>query len=138
MAENRMDKIVKYGLLLVKDKKFLIAKEKGTDLFLMPGGRPEKNESPEECLIREIMEEIGCEVIRKSIKFFGEFEDIAVNDPGKLVNIKLYTADVKGKPKANSEIEELKWFGRGDDAKVLSPLIKNKILPAVLEKGLLG
>lgn len=132
-----MDKIIKYGLVVLRDGKFLINRKFGTRLFLMPGGKPEEGESEEKCLVREIMEEHGCELIRKSIKFFGNFEDVAVNDPDKLVSMKVYLGEVNGEPAPNSEIEEQKWFGKNDDHAVLSPIIKNKILPSLLENNLI-
>ena len=52
-----MHRIVKYGLIVVQNNKFLINRKRGTKLFLMPGGKPELNESVEDCLIREIREE---------------------------------------------------------------------------------
>ncbi len=45
----------------------------------MPSGKPELNETIEQCLIREIKEEHQCALIPETIKFFGEFEDIVAS-----------------------------------------------------------
>lgn len=132
-----MKKLVKYGLVILKDKKFLINRKKGTTLFLMPGGKPEHGEAVEDCLIREIREEHACELLRKSIQYFGVFEDIAANEPNTLVSIHLYIGTIVGSPSVSSEIEEQRWFGRNDDPTVLSPIIRNKILPALVEKKII-
>lgn len=129
-----MKRIIKYGLIIIKDKKFLINRKKGTTLFLMPGGKPEPGESVEDCLIREIQEEHTCALLLESISFFGEFEDIAANEPNTLICIKLYLGTIVGVPHISSEIEEMRWFGRNDDPSILSPIIRNKILPALIEK----
>ncbi len=127
-----MKRITKYGLVILHEGKFLINRKFKTKLFLMPGGKPEQNETIEDCLIREIMEEHSVELIRDSIGFFGDFEDIAANEPDTMIFMKLYTGKIKGIPKISMEIEEQKWFGRNDDPNILSPLLKNKILPALI------
>ncbi len=132
-----MKKIVKYGLLVLKDKKFLINRKKGTTLFLMPGGKPEQNESIEDCLVREIKEEHACSLVRESISYFGDFEDVAANEPNTLVCITLYLGTIVGIPSISSEIEEQRWFGKHDDPQILSPIIRHKILPVLVEKKLI-
>ncbi len=129
-----MKKIIKYGLIILKDGKFLINRKKGTTLFLMPGGKPEHNESIEDCLVREIKEEHTCSLVRESISFFGDFEDVAANEPNTLVCIKLYLGTIVGAPSTSSEIEEQRWFGKHDDPQILSLIIRNKILPALVQK----
>ncbi len=129
-----MNKIIKYGLIIIKDRRFLINRKKGTKLFLMPGGKPEPNETIEDCLIREIKEEHGCLVVRESLHYFAEFEDVAANEPNTTVCIKLYFGIIAGEPHSSSEIEEQQWFGKDDDPAILSPIIKNKILPALIMK----
>lgn len=129
--------IEKYGLLIIKEGEFLINREFGTKFFLMPGGRPKGDEDFRDCLKREIMEELGCEIIDGTLNFFATFEDVAINDRDALVRISLYLGEIKGEPQVNSEIEEIKWFGKGDDTRLLSPIIKNKILPEVLKRNLI-
>jgi len=131
------NKIIKYGLIILKDRKFLINREDDVGTFLMPGGKPEENEGIEECLIREMKEEHKCDLNPETIKFFGEFEDVAANKPGKIISMKVYLGEIKGEPEISSEIVEQKWFGKDDDTSILSPIIKNKIFPAMLEKGLI-
>lgn len=132
-----MNKIIKYGLVLIKDKKFLINRKKGTTLFLMPGGKPKPGESVEACLIREIKKEHGCTLRKEYLRFFGEFEDIAANELHTIISMKVYLGQIKGKLKIDSEIEEMKWFGKDDNPSILSPIIKNKILPALLKHKLI-
>jgi 8-oxo-dGTP diphosphatase len=132
-----MNKIIKYGLIILNNGKFLINRKFNTKLFLMPGGKPEENENIKDCLIREIMEEHSVELIRDSIGFFGDFEDIAANEPDTMIFMKLYTGKIRGIPKISMEIEEQRWFGRDDDPNILSPLLKNKILPALIARKII-
>lgn len=132
-----MKKIIKYGLIILHDGKFLINRKFNTKLFLLPGGKPKKDETIEECLVREIKEEHKVNLARESIEFFGDFEDIAANEPDTLVFIKTYRGKIEGMPKVNMEIEEQRWFGKNDDAEILSPILKNKILPALIKKKII-
>lgn len=131
-----MNEIIKYGLAVLKKGKLLINRKRNTNLYLLPGGKPELNESAEDCLSRETEEEHKVELIESSLKFFGKFEDIAANEPDSSISIRVYIGEIKGDPFPSREIEEQKWFGKEDDPEILSPVLKNKILPALIEKGL--
>ncbi|HLC95741.1 MAG TPA: NUDIX domain-containing protein [Candidatus Nanoarchaeia archaeon] len=122
--------IYKIGLLAIQDKKFLINKKKSAPLFLMPGGKPLPNESDIDCIKREIKEEHGCKV--DEISCIGYFEDKAVGTD-TTVRIKLYSGKLVGDVQALSEIVEFRWFGQKDDTSILSPAIKNKILPYLIQ-----
>lgn len=132
-----MKRITKYGLLVLQDGAFLIARKKGTKLFLIPGGKPEAGESPEDCLVREIMEELHCAVLRDSVRRIESFTDNAANEPDTQVTVHLYQGVLAGEPRASSEIEELRWWRDGDDEGILSATIRNKMLPYLRERGLL-
>ena len=134
---NNMKSLVKSGLIILHNGKFLINRKKGTTLFLLPGGKPENNETPVECLIREIYEEHECTVIVNSLVHCGIFEDVAANEPNTIISIDLYYGRVEGTPKPSSEIEEQRWFGKNDNKEILSPIIKNKILPFLIEKKMI-
>lgn len=48
--------------LVVKDGKILLTFEANTGIYMSPGGGVEQGETLEECCIRELREEAGCEV----------------------------------------------------------------------------
>lgn len=58
---------------LISDGKILLSHELNTGVYLIPGGGAEKNESAEECCVREIEEETGYEV--KPIKQILEIDE---------------------------------------------------------------
>lgn len=132
-----MDQIVKYGLVILNKGKFLINRKIGTEKFLMPGGKPLANESTKDCLAREIKEEHQVEVLKDTIKYFGDFKDLAANEPNTIVRIKVYLGKITGRPKISAEIEEQRWFGSKDDPQILSAIIKNKILPALIKQKII-
>ena len=133
-----MNRIIKYGLVVVRDGKFLVNRKYNTSLFLMPGGKPEEyDKTVEDCLAREMVEEHGVGVIRDSVKYLGRFDDRASNEPDSIISMELYTGEIRGEPKPGAEIEEQRWVGRHDDPGILSPIIRNKILPALIENDLI-
>lgn len=71
------------------------------------GGFLETGEHPEDGLRREIKEETGLEVTEA--KFLGMFIDKYPDYGYDTLNI-AYLCEVTGEPKANDDVEELKWF----------------------------
>jgi 8-oxo-dGTP diphosphatase len=130
--------IQKIGLAVIRNNKLLILRNAQTQLFLMPGGKVEQGEAPLDTLAREINEELGCSLSTQAIKYLGKFKDWAANDPGRQVIIDLYIGEIEGDILINNEIEELKWFDPNiDRMDILSAIVRNKILPFLIDKGLL-
>ena len=129
-----MKLIKKSALAVIKEGKLLLVRKRGSPLLLMPGGKPEGRETDIDALHREIKEELGCGIEQDSIVFLGTFEDIAAEKDAR-VSIDLFIGALKGVPKASSEIEEIAWADSSDSN--ISPIIKNKIMPFLIEKRML-
>lgn len=126
-----MEIIYKVGGIIVRSGKILVARKENT--FLIPGGKIKRGEKAEECLRREIMEELGVKVI--SQQYFGDYEDEAALDPGKLVSIKVFTLIIKGEPSANAEIKEVQYINSRNIGKIkLGSVVEKFIIPKLLEK----
>ena len=126
--------IDKIGAIIIDSKKILIAREKGLDIFFIPGGKRKAGESDLDTLTREVREELDVTV--KSHKYYKTF--FAKNHDGTdEVRVKAYFVDADDHPKPNSEIEELLWINKenshqyklGNILKIMVPeLIKDEIL----------
>jgi 8-oxo-dGTP pyrophosphatase MutT (NUDIX family) len=135
----------KIGLLILNEDQtsFLVCEpgnkyeDKRVTQYLMPGGQLEEN-SDEECLGREIKEELDCDIDKKSLEYIGEYLDVSAATPERDVMIRLYKGNLVGEPKPSSEIGALHWIGKNnvDDSKV-SPIIKNKIIPDLIKREIL-
>src|SRR6516165_6069546 len=60
----------------------LLVRKRGTAAFMQPGGKRDPGEDDATALSREIAEELGCSVVRASVRPLGEFDAIAANEPG--------------------------------------------------------
>ncbi|MUK87959.1 NUDIX domain-containing protein [Ornithinibacillus sp. L9] len=76
------------AICVSEDKKLLMVRGAGSDVWAVPSGGIEKGETPEECCVREVKEETGYDVeVIKSL-FVKETEI-------KGINVKTYYFEVK-------------------------------------------
>ncbi|WP_102707865.1 (deoxy)nucleoside triphosphate pyrophosphohydrolase [Terribacillus saccharophilus] len=97
------------GAVIKRDNKILCA-QRGTEKSLplkweFPGGKIEKEETPEEALKREIIEEMQC-----SISIGEAIEDTTYEYDFGVVNLKTYYCDlVEGEPTLTEHVA-IKWL----------------------------
>lgn len=97
------------GLLIENGKVLLVRRrhmpEKGK--WAIPGGRIEDNETVEECLKRELREEIGVDVA--PIRLFGVYSK-PERDPRGIISLVYLVQRINGELKAGSDADEVRWF----------------------------
>jgi 8-oxo-dGTP diphosphatase len=126
----------KAGLLTLRDNRVLLCRKKHTtSLLILPGGVKEPGETPEQCLLREVQEELGPVQLGPLTAVGNYLSPAAV--PGKTVRVELFAAILYGTPAPTSEIKELIWFGPNDDPAQLAPSLRDSIFPDLLARGLL-
>ena len=90
--------IDKLALVLVANRKQLVARSKGKSACFTPGGKRETGESDIEALVRECKEELSVDLKLESIKPYGVFQAQAHGKPeGTMVRMTCYTADYTGR-----------------------------------------
>lgn len=128
------------ALLTIRDKRVLLCrKNRDTSLLITPGGCYEPGETAMECLNRELCEELG-DVRTGPLEYVGTYTHVAASDSGgpvKTVRVELHRGELIGEPRASAEIKELVWFGPEDDPALLSPSLREKILPDLIARGIL-
>lgn len=67
-----------------------------------PGGKVEGNETPEDCAIREVREEVGIEIPEDAIEKRGELRFTFGDDPFQHVHV-FATTEYKGEPETTDE-----------------------------------
>lgn len=109
--------VEKVAWVLVRDGRLLVARNRGRDLFYLPGGRREAGETHADTLVREVMEELGVRLSPATMRLVAEVTAARDAAPG-LVRMTCYTAEHVGEPAAAGEIAEVAWFTASDHARV--------------------
>lgn len=122
-----MKEIVKVGLAACHNGALLLVRKNGAKCFILPGGKPEKNEENLETLRREVWEELRCDM--KNVNYIGSFSDIAAEIPDTKVTVQLFAGSLVGEPTPASEIDEIAWVALQDPLVPLAPSLTNKIIP---------
>lgn len=134
---NPSKTIHKVSLAIVKDKKILLVRSRGKEAFYNLGGKVEGTETDEECLTREVKEEINCDVDVSSLVYEASFEAPAHGKVNTLLKMKLYTGTVKGEPVTTSEIEKIGYFDSSIPERLGNPMLR-LTLAYLKDKGLIG
>ena len=98
----------KYLMLHRVSKKNDISKDK----WLGVGGRFEANESPEECMQREILEETGYSIPKDELKFRGLVTFVSGRGDYELMS--LFTAPAPGEEPSDCDEGKLEWIKKSD------------------------
>ena len=99
--------------LIFRDGKILITQRHADShlggLWEFPGGKREKNETFEQCLVREIHEELGAEISANKL-----LKEIVHAYPNKTVRLKFFSCRlIHGEPQPLG-CAALKWIGESE------------------------
>jgi 8-oxo-dGTP diphosphatase len=115
---------------IIRDEagRLLTVRKRGTQRFMLPGGKREPGEDDLTALAREVFEELGVTVT--SAALLGCFEAPAANEPGARVRSHAYLTQVSGEIAIAAEIDELRWIDPAAPADgSIAPLLVAEILP---------
>ncbi|MFZ5721940.1 MAG: NUDIX hydrolase [Pseudomonadota bacterium] len=108
--------------------RLLTVRKRGTQRFMLPGGKREAGEDDLAALARELAEELG--VTLRSAELLGRFEATAANESGATVKSSAYLADIEGEISIGAEIEDMRWIDpAAPQGAPLAPLLEHHILP---------
>ncbi|ADK28552.1 NUDIX hydrolase [Corynebacterium pseudotuberculosis] len=120
------------AVVFFKDGKIASVRKRGTDSFMLPGGKLEEGEAPISAAIREIAEELQIRMRVEELEAIGRYQAPAANEPGAIVDCDVFL--YRGDEKPNTvyeEIEEIAWFGLDSDSERLAPLSRDVVFPAL-------
>ena len=115
----------------------LLVRKRGTERFMLVGGKVEPGESHREAVVREAAEEVALDLDPAFVSLLGQWIAGAANEPGLVMASDVFVAALTGEPVASNEIEELRWLpiepgvDYAADAS-LSPMLVEHVIPALL------
>lgn len=129
---------VSAAVFINEDLEVLTVRKRGTEGFMLPGGKPEAGESAEQTARREVLEEIGINLQPAQLRHLGTFRQQALNEPGMTVEAEVFLATVEGMswPKVHPqrEIEQIRWVHpRHGAMENQAPLNTEEVFPALLK-----
>ena len=113
--------------VVFRDNKILMVREREDNLWTLPGGWADVNESPSEAVVREIFEESGYKT--QAIKLLALYDKQKHDHPPQWPHAYkcFFLCDlIAGKPQLNIEISEIQFFGQHE----LPELSKHRITEA--------
>lgn len=116
----------------------LVVRKKGTQAWMLPGGKLDAGETAEAALIRELNEELQVCVAADQLTALGQFQAAAANEADTRVDARVFTVDVRhaNKLQIAAEIEAVQWLRiDGCIPPDVAPLLRVHIIPALLERG---
>ncbi|MGC0417287.1 NUDIX hydrolase [Embleya sp. AB8] len=128
--------IDKVAWVRVENGRILSTRSRGKDVYYIPGGKRENNETDLQTLLREIEEELTVAILPATVNLLGTYEAQAHgHSDGVTVRMSCYTGDYHGTLAASSEIEEVVWLSYADRARV--SLVDQAIFDDLKTSGLL-
>lgn len=134
-----MPDIHKAGAVIIRDRKVLMTRTRGKDIFVNPGGKLEAGETPAQALIRELREELGIMVTEADFELLGTFHAQAAYDPAKALVMDVFAVHAwKGEITPQREIEELAWIGTElPDGMQVGSIMQHDVLPLLARRGMI-
>jgi 8-oxo-dGTP diphosphatase len=121
--------IVVAAIALVRDGCVLTVRKRGTERFMLVGGKLEPGETPREAALRETFEEVGLRIEEATL--LGEFLSEAANEPGHTLHSTVFAVESDEDPVASAEIAEVRWTPLDGHADDLAPMLEHHVLPVL-------
>lgn len=99
------------GLVVIQDRKLLLAYSKRKQAFYLPGGKLDEGENAITALLREIKEELSIEMIPEELQFYCHISAPAYGEqPAVIMEQDCFLYSLRSTPVVNAEIEMIRFF----------------------------
>lgn len=103
------------GLLVIQDRKLLLAFSKNKQCFYLPGGKIGSGETARSALCREINEELAISLEESDLEYYTHISAPAWGEkPGTVMEQDCFFITKTARPEASAEIGELRYFSLED------------------------
>ncbi|MGV8886023.1 MAG: NUDIX hydrolase [Microbacteriaceae bacterium] len=134
-AESRVIRIAA-AVLVDSAGRVLLVRKRGTTTWMQPGGKIEPDEHPADTIVRELREELGLELDRENLEYWGRFAADAANEADHTVDAECYFVVSDAPVAVQAEIEELLWITLPAAAGLpVAPLSTQHLFPLLEARG---
>lgn len=99
------------GLLIIENRKLLLAFSKNKKCFYLPGGKIDRGETAAAALCREADEELNIQLTENDLKYYTHISAPAYGEaPGVIMEQDCFFAGAATNPYPAAEIGELRFF----------------------------
>lgn len=138
MTEQNYD-IQKAAAVILQERKALLTRSKGKDVFVPPGGKLEEGETEIQACIRELKEELGISVTEQDLEYIDTFYAEAAGSGGKALKMGVYMVkSYSGEINPRNEIEEVVAVSSNIPADMeVGSIFLHDILPSLKQQNLI-
>lgn len=137
MTEATSESVIRVSAVVMRNPegRVLNVRKSGTSMLMLPGGKPEREETALETAVREFDEELGIALDASRMRELGVFRAEAANESGLTVEASVFehpfVADAATLvPRA--EIDYLEWIPLDTQRTDVAPLNRDAVFPALL------
>ncbi|MGK2896295.1 MAG: NUDIX hydrolase [Candidatus Saccharimonadales bacterium] len=130
--------IYKAGGVIIKDRRFLVTRSVGKDIFIAPGGKLENEETAIEALVREMNEEVQISIDTSTLEVLGSFIAQAAGKEDKTLKMDVFIIhDFEGSIVPSSEVEEVMWVNTQTEDVLLGSIFEHDVMPLLKQRDLI-
>lgn len=133
--------VIHIAAAIIRDEsgRFLLVRKTGRELFMLPGGKIEPDETAVQGLLRELEEEIALKIPEQVPVFFRTMSAPAAFEDGATVTAEIFEISLSNlsqadQPKASHEIEEVQWVSY-PEAPVQFANLARHVLDAIIARS---
>jgi ADP-ribose pyrophosphatase YjhB (NUDIX family)/predicted kinase len=116
-----------FGMIFNQKGELLLCHRQDRDVWNLPGGIIDQNESPWEAVVREVKEEVGLKVkVEKLTGLYFKPKSSEISRETLVFNF--LCKKISGKPKTSNEVQDFKFFPLNKLPKKLNPNQRERIL----------
>jgi len=131
--------IHKAGGILIKDRRLLLERSHGKELFINPGGKLEPGETVKQALVRELKEEFTIDVDESDCEEFGTFYAPAAGQEEKWLRMDMFMVKKwRGEPAPDNEVEEIRWVTSALEGGIRTgSIFEHEVIPRLKARDLI-